>query len=75
MKKKNTTMEIVNANAGGIYAADIESIAKAIGILQDTHLSNSFNRIYFRKGRPAAVSATARKLAVIIWNMAVKNTL
>ena len=28
--------------------------------------------IAYRKGRPAAISATARKLAVIIWNMIVK---
>lgn len=30
-------------------------------------------RISFRKGRAAAISATARKLAVIIWNMIVKG--
>ncbi|MDQ3395295.1 MAG: hypothetical protein M3512_14450, partial [Bacteroidota bacterium] len=41
----------------------------AIGNLKDTHLSNFFNRVAYRKGRTAAVSATARKLAVIIWNM------
>jgi len=29
--------------------------------------------VAFRKGRTAAVSATARKLAVIIWNMMVKK--
>jgi transposase len=27
----------------------------------------------FRKGRPATVSTTARKLAVILWNMVVKK--
>ncbi len=43
--------------------------ANAIGNLKDTHLSNFFNRVACRKGRTAAVSATARKLAVIIWNM------
>ena len=32
-----------------------------------------FHRINFRKGRTSAVSATARKLAVIIWNMVVKG--
>jgi hypothetical protein len=35
-------------------------------------LSTFFNRVCFRRGRPAAISATARKLAVIIWNMIVK---
>jgi transposase len=48
--------------------------ANAIGNLKDTHLSIFFNRIAFRRGRPAAISATARKLAVIIWNMITKKT-
>lgn len=47
--------------------------AGAIGNLKDTHLSNFFNRVCYRKGRTVAVSATARKLAVIIWNMIVKQ--
>lgn len=47
--------------------------ANAIGNLKDTHLSDFFRRVAFRKGRQVAVSATARKLAVIIWNMQVKK--
>lgn len=47
----------------------LRNAANAIGNLKDTHLSNFFKRIAFRKGRTSAVSATARKLAVIIWNM------
>jgi transposase len=47
--------------------------ANAIGNLKDTQLSDFFRRIAFRKGRPAAISATARKLAIIIWNMQVKK--
>jgi len=47
--------------------------ANAIGNLKDTHLSDFFGRISYRKGRQAAVSATARKLATIIWTMVVKN--
>jgi transposase len=50
----------------------LRNAANAIGNLKDTALSNFFNRIAYRKGRPAAISATARKLAVIIWNMIVK---
>ena len=50
----------------------LRNSANAIGNLKDTHLSNFFTRIAFRRGRMAAVSATARKLAVIIWNMIVK---
>ncbi len=47
--------------------------ANAIGNLNDTHLSDFFKRIAFRKGRQAAVSATARKLGVIIWTMVTKR--
>ena len=47
--------------------------ANAIGNLKDTHLSNFFGRIAYRKGRQAAVSATARKLATIIWTMITKK--
>jgi transposase len=51
----------------------LRNAANAIGNLKDTHLSNFFNRISYRRGRHAAVSATARKLAIIIWNMVVKK--
>lgn len=47
--------------------------ANAIGNLKGTHLSDFFRRIAFRKGRAAAISATARKLAIIFWNMQVKK--
>jgi len=53
----------------------LRNAANAIGNLKDsTPLRDFFQRISFRKGRVSAVSATARKLAVIIWNMVVKNT-
>jgi transposase len=51
----------------------LRQAANAIGNLKDTHLSNFFKRIAFRKGRQAAVSATARKLGVIIWTMITKK--
>lgn len=51
----------------------LRNTANAIGNLKDTPLSNFFKRINFRKGRTSAISATARKLAVIIWNMVVKK--
>jgi transposase len=52
----------------------LHNAANAIGNLKDsTPLSDFFKRISFRKGRVSAISATARKLAVIIWNMVVKN--
>jgi transposase len=50
----------------------LRNSANAIGNLKDTHLSNFFKRICYRRCRAAAVSATARKLAVIIWNMVTK---
>ncbi len=53
----------------------LRNAANAIGNLKDsTPLRDFFQRISFRKGRVSAISATARKLAVIIWNMVVKNT-
>jgi transposase len=52
----------------------LRNAANAIGNLKDsTPLRDFFHRINFRKGRVSAISATARKLAVIIWNMVVKN--
>ena len=51
----------------------LRNAANAIGNLKDTHLSDFFRKVLYRKGRTAAVSATARKLAVIIWNMIVKR--
>ncbi len=51
----------------------LRQAANAIGNLKDTHLSDFFRRINYKRGRTAAVSATARKLAVIIWNMVVKH--
>ncbi|GAJ02096.1 unnamed protein product, partial [marine sediment metagenome] len=51
----------------------LRQAANAIGNLKDTHLSDFFKRIAYRKGRQAAVSATARKLGVIIWTMVTKK--
>lgn len=51
----------------------LRQAANAIGNLKDTHLSDFFKRVAYRKGRHSAVSATARKLAVIIWNVMTKK--
>ena len=51
----------------------LRNAANSIGNLKDTHLSDFFKRVAYRRGRTAAVSATARKLAVIIWNMISKK--
>lgn len=51
----------------------LRNAANAIGNLKDsTPLRDFFHRINFRKGRVSAITATARKLATIIWNMVVK---
>lgn len=52
----------------------LRNAANAIGNLKDsTPLRDFFQRISFKKGRVSAISATARKLAVIIWNMVTKS--
>lgn len=52
----------------------LRNAANAIGNLKDsTPLRDFFHRINFRKGRVSAITATARKLATIIWNMVVKG--
>jgi transposase len=43
--------------------------ANAIGQLKEGWLVDFFKRINYKKGRICAVSALARKLAVIVWNM------
>ena len=51
----------------------LRQAANVIGNLKDGHLNDFFRRINYKKGRATAVSATARKLAVIIWNMLSKG--
>jgi hypothetical protein len=64
MQKGSTRMKIA-----------FRHVANAIGNLKESiPLRDFFMRINFRKGRVSAVSATARKLAVIIWNMVTKGT-
>ncbi len=45
--------------------------ANAVGRKRDTPLSDFFRRIAYRKGRKVAITATARKLAVIVYHMLV----
>ena len=51
----------------------LRHVTNAIGNLKDTHLSDFFRRVAYRKARATAVSATPRKLAVILWNMITKK--
>lgn len=47
--------------------------ANAIGQLKEGILADFFKRISYKKGRAVAISASARKLAVIIWSMITKG--
>jgi hypothetical protein len=51
----------------------LRSAANVIGNLKEGDLAAFFKRIAFRKGRSAAINATARKLAVIIYHMLTKK--
>jgi len=51
----------------------LQRSANVIGNMKDNALSEFFHRIAYKKGRMHAITATARKLAVIIWNMLTKK--
>lgn len=51
----------------------LRNAANSVGLRKSGVLKSFFNRIAYKKGRAAAITATARKLAVIIWNMVVKK--
>ena len=51
----------------------LKSSANVIGNMKANFLSTFFHRICYKKGRKEAITATARKLAVIIWNMLTNN--
>jgi len=53
-------------------ATALRQAANSIGNQKDHDLTPFFRRIAFKNGRIAAITATARKLAVIIWNMITK---
>lgn len=51
------------------FALALRNAANTISRKKEGNLLAFFNRIAYKKGRGAAITATARKLAVIIWNM------
>ncbi len=53
-------------------ALALRQAANSIGNQKEHELTPFFKKIAFKKGRIAAITATARKLAVIIWNMITK---
>ena len=56
-----------------VIALALRQAANSIGNQKGHSLAPFFKRIAFRKGRIAAITATARKLAIIIWNMITKG--
>ena len=51
----------------------LRNAANAVGNLKDSYLTKFFKKIAYKRGRKTAITATARKLAVIIWNMVTKK--
>ena len=56
-----------------ILSVALRNAANTIAQRKDGYLKQFFSRIAYRKGRAAAITATARKLAVIIYNMIMKK--
>lgn len=54
-------------------ALALRNAANTIDRSKDGVLKRFFKRIAYKKGRGAAITATARKMAVIIWNMIVRK--
>lgn len=55
-----------------VIAIALRQAANSIGNQKAHPLTPFFKRIAYRKGRVAAITATARKLAIIVWNMITK---
>lgn len=73
---KITGGKVINSHipkGGSRLKIALRCAANAIGNLKESHLSDFFKRILYKTDRVSAVSATARKLAVIIWNMITKK--
>lgn len=77
-------MQVIHPQAAGIdigskshwvntLALTLRKAANTIGNQKEHPLTPFFKRIAYRKGRVAAITATARKLAIIIWNMVSKK--
>jgi transposase len=51
----------------------LRNAANAVGNLKESDLGKFFTKIAYKKGRQAAITATARKIAVILWSMITKK--
>ncbi len=73
---KITGGKVINSHipkGGSRLKISLRNAANSIGNLKDSHLSDFFKRILYKTDRATAISATARKLGVIIWNMITKR--
>jgi transposase len=73
---KITGGKVINSHipkGGNRLKIALRNAANVIGNLKDTHLSDFFKRILYKTDRATAISATARKLGVILWNMITKK--
>jgi transposase len=73
--EKSTGGDIISSktpSGKNLIATALRQATNSIGNQKDYELAPFFKRIAFRKGRIAAITATARKLAVILWNMITK---
>ena len=60
-------------HGANILSVSLRNAANTIGNMKsDIPITRFFKRIAFKYGRAAAITATARKLSVIIWNMLTK---
>jgi transposase len=60
-------------HGANVLSVGLRNAANTIGNMKkDIPLVQFFKRLAFKYGRAAAITATARKLAVIIWNMITK---
>lgn len=61
-------------HGANVLSIALRNAANTIGNMKkDIPLAKFFKRLAFKYGRAAAITATARKLAVIIWNMITKT--
>lgn len=61
-------------HGANVLSVALRNASNTIGNMKaDIPLTRFFKRLAFKYGRGAAITATARKLAVIIWNMIIKQ--
>ena len=71
--KKEVKRHLVDSLYSSRLKLALRNAVNAIGQLKEGHLNAFFRKINYKKGRATAVSALARKLAVIMWNMVTKR--